>query len=161
MGMVSSWWPASDERIDDLTEDPSGIETLFDSEEGFDLDKAWHGIHFVLTGTAEDFHGPLGFITCGGDYLSPPDDEDLIVRTLTSDQVRDFDDALSGFPTERFVERFDPAAMTAADVYPAIWDRAITGEEDVLEYLLEFLEILRNGVRDARDKGVGLITYIG
>lgn len=157
MGMVSTWWTATDEQIDELADDPSGINEVLRSWDAFDLDKAWHGLHFLLTGTAEEVDGPAGFIIAGGDYLSHPDDDYLIVRTLNSEEVRAFDEVLSANPPERLVERFAPAALKAADVYPDIWDEG----EDALEYLMGEYEILRKGVREARERGVGLITYVG
>jgi hypothetical protein len=85
----------------------------------------------------------------------------MACHALTSADVRAFDEALSKITAEEFAARFDPRAMTKAKVYPDIWDRALTGEEDVLEYLVEYYEELRDGVRAARDNGFGLITYAG
>lgn len=41
---------------------------LFDEGErpSVDLDKAWHAIHYLLTGEADEVPGPLGFLVSGG-----------------------------------------------------------------------------------------------
>ena len=161
MGMVSSWWQATDEQIAALEDDPSGLDDFLGKDgEGFYLDKAWHGIHFLLTGTAFGGDGPLASILFGrslGDAVEK--DGAIASHALTGAEVRAFDDALSRITAEEFAARFDARAMTKAEIYPDIWDRALTGEEDVLEYLVEYFETLRDGVRAAKEKGLGLITY--
>jgi hypothetical protein len=162
--MVSSWWQATDTQIPAFEADPSGLDELLESDgEGFYLDKAWHGIHFLLTGTAYGGDGPLASILFGrslGDAVER--DGAIASHALTSADVRAFDDALSTITIEEFAGRFDARAMMKAEIYPDFWDEEDEeNEEDVLEYLVEYYEKLRGGVRAARDKGLGLITYAG
>jgi hypothetical protein len=161
--MVSSWWQATDAQIAELEADPSGLDDFLGKDgEGFYLDKAWHGIHYLLTGTDFGGEGALASILFGrsiGDAVEK--DGAIACHALTSADVSAFDEALSKITPEEFAARFDPRAMTKAEIYPDIWDRALTGEEDVLEYLVEYYEALRDGVRAARDNGFGLVTYAG
>src|SRR5437763_590834 len=40
------------------------------------LRKTWHGLHFVLNGTAREGDDPLCFLLSGGAAVGPQDDED-------------------------------------------------------------------------------------
>ena len=64
-----------DEELSALRADPSRVEQLLyasffgGSSNGHDeleVDKAWHGLHFLLTGTAWEGDFPLNFIVSGG-----------------------------------------------------------------------------------------------
>src|SRR5262245_26397413 len=63
-----------------------------------DVDKAWHGIHFLLTGTAWGGELPWGFVLRGGEALG---DDDLgygPARLLDAAQVREVAAALETLP---------------------------------------------------------------
>jgi hypothetical protein len=81
-------------------------------------------------------------------------------RALSSEEVALFDDLLQCISTEDFRVRFNPQALMAADVYPGIWERALTGEEDVLAYLSGHFVELKQFVSAAHRDGMGLITYL-
>ena len=56
--------------------DPELLDELLESEsaqECVDLDKAWHGVHWLLTGSAEESSGPASDAILGGE----PVGEDL------------------------------------------------------------------------------------
>ena len=82
------------------------------SSSGFD--KAWHMVHFVLTGTAEATGDPLGLLYDAG--LEPEDFCSEDVWIVSSAQVRAFRDALCAVSDEELQSRFDPEAMAAANV---------------------------------------------
>ncbi len=105
------------------------------------LDKLWHGLHFVLTGSAGEAQGPLAYLLCGGREVG----EDLgygPARALTSGDTAAFRDALAAVSDEEFDRRFDLAALAANEIYPDIWD------EDRDELLEEFLDALHALQRD-------------
>src|SRR5687768_13754481 len=52
------------------------------------LDKAWHGLHFLFTGTADGGEEPACFLLAGGEDVG--DDDDLLARLLSPEQVREF-----------------------------------------------------------------------
>ena len=160
MGMISVWRLADDEQIGELLADPAMIEELLD-EEGpdIDLDRAWHGIHFLLTGTARGAVGPRGYIL-GGRPVGEINVGYGPARVLTSTEVAAFDDLLQCIPDDELSQRFNPEAMTRAEIYPEIWERAQTGEEDVLGYLVGHFDELKTFVAGARRDGMGLITYL-
>ena len=160
MGMISVWRQAADEQIDELLGSPDMIEAVLD-EEGpdIDLDRAWHGLHYLLAGTARETAGPRGYIL-GGHRIGEVCVGYGPARALTSEEVAVFDDLLQCISAEDLQKRFDPEALTRAGVYPEIWERALTGEENVLDYLVEHFVQLKQFVAGAHRDGVGVITYL-
>jgi hypothetical protein len=76
MSMIAMFRLARGEEIERLLASPEAIEEFLeedpDSEEegedpggSLDIDKAWHGLHFLLTGTAWEGTSPLDFIVAG------------------------------------------------------------------------------------------------
>src|SRR3712207_3831611 len=55
-----------------------------------DLDKAWHGIHFLLTGTAWEGQEPLCYLLVGGEYIGDEDVGYGPARVLRPHEVADF-----------------------------------------------------------------------
>jgi len=160
MSMISVWRLADDEQIEELVREPEQIEALLD-EEGpdIDLDRAWHGIHFLLAGTARETAGPRGFIL-GGRRVGEINVGYGPARVLTSGEVAVFDDLLQCISDADFRARFDADALIAADIYPGIWERAQTGEENVLGFLAQHYEQLKQFIAGARRDGMGVITYL-
>ncbi len=65
-------------EIDALLEDPERILDLLEEDDSLDeddheaeadLDKAWHGIHYLLTGTAWKGEPPLCYLVRGGQTI--------------------------------------------------------------------------------------------
>lgn len=158
--MISVWRMADGEQIAELLREPQQIEALLD-EEGpeLDLGRAWHGLHYLLAGTARETAGPRGCIL-GGRPLGDINVGYGPARVLDPDQVAIFDDLLQCISAADFRERFDAAALMRADVYPNLWERALTGEEDLLSYLCGHFAQLKDFVAAARRDGMGLITYL-
>ena len=161
MAMISVWRLVDDDQIAELADDPTQIEALLD-EEGpdIDLDRAWHGLHFLLAGTARETAGPRGYIL-GGRPVGEVNVGYGPVRVLGSQEVAIFDDLLQCISTEEFCARFDPEAMTAAGIYPDdLWDDALSGEQDVLAYLTGHFLQLKEFIAAAHRDGMGVITYL-
>jgi hypothetical protein len=124
----------------------------------FDADKAWHAIHFLLTGSAWEGDPPLNFIATGG----TPIGEDLgygPARALSSAEVKILANALEPLSAEQLSQRFDPEAMMAQDIYPAIWDRPVE-EDDTLAYVVEIYTDLRQFIIDTAREGNALLIVI-
>jgi hypothetical protein len=124
-----------------------------------DIDKAWHGIHFLLTGTAWEGSFPLNFIVSGGKEIGDVDVGYGPARALMSDDVRTLDAALEPLTTEELERRFDAKQMTKLQIYPEIWDRD-PDEDDSLGYLIEYYTDLRDFVRRTAERGHGLLVYL-
>ena len=76
MGMICGLVELGKDQIDKLLADPENvfdyIDELEENEEvgGVDLDKVWHGIHFLLTGSAWEGEEPLCYLVNGGEWIT-------------------------------------------------------------------------------------------
>lgn len=163
MGMIAMFRRLSDSDLSRLREEPELVADYLgeDEPDGFgpcadlDVDKAWHAIHFLLTGSAWKSDPPLNFIVNGGVEIG----EDLgygPARGLTSGEVRTLAAALRAISPDAFLQRFDPAALTSAEIYPEIWDRPAE-EDDTRGYVSANYDQLRSFVLDAAVQGEALL----
>jgi len=121
------------------------------------LDKAWHGIHFLLTGSAWEGDEPLNFLVAAGEPLEGTDTGYGEDRVFTSEQVKQIDSALQGISKEEFESRFDPAKMMEEDIYPTIWDRP-KDEDDTLGYISEHFLELKQYIHRTAEHNMGIIV---
>jgi hypothetical protein len=124
-----------------------------------DIDKAWHGIHYLLTGTAWEGNSPLNFLASGGRDVGTVEIGYGPARTLTAAETRELAGALERLDDESLRARFAPAEMMKLEIYPEIWDRD-PEEDDALGYLMEYLSELRAAVNTASAQGLGLLITI-
>ena len=124
-----------------------------------DLDKAWHGIHYMLTKSAWEGEPPLNFLVLGGTEIGDIDVGYGPARAINSEGVREIHEELSKISEEELRSRFDPAEMTKLDVYPDIWDRD-PAEDDTFGYCAEYFRTLKEFVADAAERNLGLIIYL-
>ena len=124
-----------------------------------DLDKAWHGIHFLLTGRADGGDKPAGFLLHGGREVGDVDVGYGPARALTSADTRAAHAMLAARSDDALRARFDPKAMMRAEVYPEIWD-GDDADDDALGYLMENVASLRTFLAAAADEGLGLLITL-
>lgn len=121
-----------------------------------DLDKAWHCIHFLLAGDAGGGVAPAGYLLEGGHQLGDVDVGYGPARALTPSQAADFADLIAPVTKAELAERYDPAELRAADVYPDIWDRG----DDEFEYVWNRFEQLQGFMRQVKNADEGVIIYM-
>jgi hypothetical protein len=142
--------------------DTSG-DAAADARSQIDLDKAWHAIHFLLCGSADECAAPEGFLLSGGTPIcddESPDDFDLgygPARAFTPDQVRAAATVLRNTPPELLRPRFDFAKLATNEIYPDIWDDA---DPNTIDYVMEYFDALRAHWLKAADKGLGMVVYL-
>ena len=148
------------DEIARLVDDPGFAEVLlFGDEEAepvldprqLDVEKLWHGVHWLLTGTVEETSEGLGAVLMGGVPLG----DDIgygPARLMRPDEVASVYRALVAVPESECIARFDPVAMNDAGVYPQIWDRAWTLPEGLLPALRSIVE--QYAVATARGDGL-------
>jgi hypothetical protein len=149
---------AAPEEIADYLADEEPPEG-FGSCANLDVDKAWHGIHFLLTGTPWAGDAPWNFIAAGGAEIGDVDVGYGPARGFTSSEVKEIARALASLPPEQLASRFDPKAMMAAEIYPTIWDRP-PSEDDTLGYVREYYDTLRDFVAGAAAESEAMIVYL-
>lgn len=124
-----------------------------------DLDKAWHGIHYLLTGTAWEGEEPVNFLASGGREVGDIDVGYGPARVVTSKQVQSLNAALQPIDEAVLKSRFNPSQMMTLGIYPEIWDRD-PAEDDAFGYCAEFFEMLKSFVAQAAEQKMGLIVYL-
>ena len=130
-------------------------------EEGLttDLDKAWHGIHYLLTRTAWEGEPPGNFLVTGGRKVGDLDVGYGPARVLTSSETRAARDWLNSIEEDELRSRFNPEDMLAKEIYPDIW-APDPAEDDPLGYLVEYARTLRGFLNQAVDEGLGIVVYL-
>lgn len=124
-----------------------------------DLDKAWHGLHFLFTGTAWEGDEPGCFLVQGGSVLGEDADDEALPRVLSPSQVTAFASFLRGLSRDTLAGRYDPVRMMALEIYPEIWDRAEETAQN-RAYLLDASDELREFVVAAEAEGDQLVVMV-
>jgi hypothetical protein len=130
------------------------------SDEVCDLDKAWHGLHFLFTGSDWEGDPPASFLLNWGDTVGDVDVGYGPARTLTSEQVREIAAYLADTAEAQLRSRFDQQRMIDLAIYPDIWNRDLD-DDDTLGYLMHYYAALQKYVAETADRGWGLVVWIG
>jgi hypothetical protein len=141
----------SHETQDLLLDDSEGITT--------DLDKAWHGLHYLFTGSADSGDLPWCFLVAGGRTIGNVDVGYGPARVFSSAETKDIRTALSKLQEDELRTRFNPSDMTAKDIYPEIWSRG-DPDEETIGYLLEQYSVLQGFLEEAVAMDVGIVVYL-
>jgi hypothetical protein len=120
------------------------------------VDRAWHGIHYLLTGTAWEGNPPLDFLVNGGRFVGATDERHGPLRAFTASETKAILDIFATFSTYEMRKRYNPRDMAAKEVYPGIWSH----EEESLSYLIEHVERLRGFLRQAVEAQMGMLIFL-
>ena len=142
-----------------VADTPEATEARADDDDELDVDKTWHGLHFLFTGTAWEGESPLDFIVTGGVELGNEDVGYGPARAFMSGEVAEIGRALERLTRDDLERRFDPARMMALEIYPEIWDRD-PEDDDTLGYLLEYFDLLKDFVLRGARLRRGMVVYI-
>lgn len=146
MGMMGQLAALTPEQLRSLIDQNSQIEDFICSEKSdnksnkkLDIRKAWHGIHFLLTGECYSNESPLAMAIFGGTEIGE-DVEDSTTRYLTPEQVKEIATALRDVSKEDLAQRYVPSAFEENNIYPTeIWK---SEGNQALEYLLNYYELM-------------------
>ena len=120
------------------------------------LEKAWHGLHFLLTGSAGESGAPLGFLLEGGQEVGE-DDGYGAPRLFQPGEVQQINAALAPISDDELWGRFDSELMEAESIYPGIWDEE---EEELRDEYLTYFHELKKVVAQAGEGGMGLLVTL-
>ena len=117
-----------------------------------DLDKAWHGIHFLLTGSAGKTRSVLSMAVIGGRSLDLTRGMNGLLSPAETKAVAS---ALRKVRKKELAARFDSEKMTDQEVYPVeLWAQ----EDDASYPLVYYPKMVSFFVRVARRGNAVLIT---
>ena len=161
MGIAYFHVPVSDSTLEALRKDPDSAEDVFyaDDDSGpegtFDVDKAWHGLHYLLTGTSDGGEPPIAWAIFGDEELGA----DLGMggsNFLTPEQVPEVAAVLSDFTDDALRQNFNPEQMQAFDIYPGLWMR---DGQVALDYVMHHFKPLVQFYADTAARGDGLVIH--
>ncbi len=122
-----------------------------------DIDKAWNGIHYLLTGSVESNGTLASKVIMGGEDIGL-DRGYGPAQLLKPAEVKAIAQLLDGTTPDILRQRFKPKEMTRADVYPGvIWER--DGDE-ALRYVLDYYKKLVTFYKRAAERGQAVILVI-
>jgi hypothetical protein len=124
------------------------------SPNGVSLDKAWHGLHYLLCGSAEPTPGPLGQAVLGGREAG----DDLgygPARYFTPKETAVIAQALQAPGLEaQLHSRFDGAKMLSLGIYPGGWPL------EGIDWLIDAFHKLRDFYIAASTAGHAVVTIL-
>ena len=168
MGMIMNLFRVSKQEFDNFVAKPSlfeeWAETFYENDERLlDIDKAWSGILYLLTGKAfasgspEDEVDSLNRIFFSAQFF----DEDMDVgygpaHYLTPEQVAGIHHKIASLTEADLKARYDTEAMNEEEeLYPSLdWN------EEIFEYLYFHFQALQSFFATAASKGEAIVTYL-
>jgi hypothetical protein len=159
--MIGNLRPASDSEIERLLADPSEITRFLygadaDRSERVVLNKAWHAIHFALTGSRLGGQEPLNFLVSEGTPVGDVDVGFGPARVLSSQQVSQIAAALAPIEPDEVARRIDLSRFDQEAIYPGNWQSNGVGAD----YVLTNYRDMRNLIVRVAERGDGLVLYI-
>ena len=161
MSMIGYYYQTDDITVQKLREG-ADAEFMFEGkneENMLCIDKAWHAIHFTLTGeeweVSED--EPISQAVLGGE---PVNDEDMgygPMRLIPKELVTKIADELEEMDKAVFQSKFNLKDMVEKQIYPVMDDE---DEEQFFEYVWELFAELKKFYKDASEKNRNVLAFI-
>jgi hypothetical protein len=162
MSMIGYFLAVSAAKLDELERDPASVVAFLDAaiedqdELGADLldvDKSWHGIHFLLNGSAWEGEPPFKWVVFAPKQLG----EDAgygPARVLSPDQVIEVSKALAAITADKLKKKCDWKLMNDSEIYPQGWR---SGDDD---YIAENFTHLKKLYESAARRRMGVIQWL-
>jgi hypothetical protein len=163
MSMIGCFVRLTDADLDAVVANPHSLHKFIQydpnkpNKDYFDVDKAWHGIHFLLTDSAWEGSGPLAFIVEGGREI----DEDMGYgppRGFSSAEVKEIAAALEPIQADALFEKAELEQFKAEDIYPSIWDEP---KQECIGYVTNAFGDLKKFIQESAAANRAVITYLG
>ncbi|MEW4569427.1 YfbM family protein [Tautonia sp. JC769] len=156
MGMYCGLTAVDQDDMLRLLVEPESVGAILDddSRPSVDLEKSWHGLHYLLNGSGIGGDPPLDFLLVGGE---PIGEDDGGVCLFRPDDVRRLAEALDPIDDAQLWGRFDPGAMAEEGIYPNIWDEPAA---DLREEYTGYFRDLKAFLRRASDDGRAVVITI-
>ncbi len=124
-----------------------------------DLDKSWHILHYLLTGS--DWEGPFpqGFLVSCGRAVGDIDIGYGPARSFSSEEVREIAAYLKMLDRVSLRGRLAPDRLRGLEIYPSYWTKSEDLEDD-WERLESGIGCLTDFVGETAERGMALLVYI-
>ncbi len=162
MSMIFNLLQVTPAELEAFKKDSAKLEDRIYAEEDdgkfTDIDKAWDGIIFLLTGkNFMQSNGPVMEAFFSGQLVNEAQDLGYgPAHYVMPRQVVEINALLQSIEQEDLKKAFQPQKMTEAEVYPNSWDEG----EEIFDYILENFEIFKERYAQAAAAGDALITFM-
>jgi hypothetical protein len=126
-------------------------------DDEIDLDKSWHIVHYLLTGSDNATDSPLNIIADESDRLADIDVGLGPPFVIHPEAVSLFAAAAAEMSDEQFLSRLRPSEMPLDTLY--LGDSVRDDPDEMGEYAVENFHFLRDFAQKAADAGDAAITY--
>jgi hypothetical protein len=151
MSMNLTLKQASEMELARMAREGVDEEMLMAARGALDLDKSWHLLHYLFTGSAWDGPLPAATLLSGGREVG----EDLgygPARVLTPKETKEFAQYLGMQSETQLAKKINMPAMQRLDIYAA--------DQDSADDLNHYFPQLKSYVSDAASKGQGLVIWM-
>lgn len=161
MGMTGKCLRCSATEFAEMNVDSElfGVLRFSRRSDSVDLDKAWHGIHYLLTGSSEPGSYPLDFLLEGGVDVGPSEQGFGAPRAFSPEEVKIIWDAMEPLTTEILKGQFSADVLIENRVYPETsWDTS--SDADFTDYLEPNYTELRSHIMRAVAEREAIVVYL-
>ena len=166
MSMIGNLLRVTKSELEEYLGNSSLLEERVYSEEYIedpnllDLDKAWEGIYFLLTGHSssdfEEAEPPLSLILFNGEVVDEDQDIGYGPATYCSpEEVKEISDTLSKISSNDLQKKFEELKNQEPKLYPFSWD-----SDDTFDYLSEYYVKMKEFYRLASENNQAVISFI-
>jgi hypothetical protein len=138
-----------------LVEKLDGI--IGDTDIYLEIDQAWDGINFLLTGDNIETDHELGEVMLPD--LVIDEDQDLgygPAMYLLPERVKELNEQIFNIGSAELRKRYDADVMEELGIYPGNWH----DKEEMLDYLSEYFEDVQGFYAEAAKSGEAIIVYL-
>lgn len=166
MSLIGHVYLLSEPRIRHLLGEPSAVAGVIDGAyndpaAGFvDLDKAWHCLHYLLTGSVRGGEPPLDFILAGGHAVGTEDLGRGPPRAFLPSEVSAIAGALGVLDVKQLMARFDLQKLERLQIYPGGWKELNLRSDYDLGYYFGPFEELKRVTQRAKEQQLGMLVWI-
>jgi hypothetical protein len=158
MSMIGNYRRITSEYLSELQNNSDALASLISSDKDshtdstryLNIEKTWHAIHLLLTGSDSAGEYPLRKAVLGGELLSSSYDIllDFPICFLMPCEVQEVAHALSQISSSELRERFDPLKLAAASIYPRIWwNRGADMLDSIVQYYSKLVRFFQDAAR--------------
>lgn len=160
MGIEAALQRIDKEELAALRASPQTIEAWLCGERSIlpkryvDLDKDWHALHFLLTGSLEPDGTPVGDAILGGEPLGP-DVGYGPVRVISADYAREIQQDLEAVDIRAAYQALEPDSADLSAIYCGF---DFIAEE--VNFLSDYFEQMKKLYAEAVREGQAVIAYL-
>lgn len=160
MSMIGHFRSVSAERLAELLAAPGEVHALLESPGPrgayLELDRAWHGLHFLMCGSPWEGSPPLDFIMNGGEPIGDEDLGEGPARGFSVEEVRRIAIALGAVTWLGLWARWEPDVIRAARLYRVDPD----APEDEAAHLEVAFQWLRAFITGLAEHNQAMLVYM-